>query len=155
MILWCQRLLTCIRQTGTNMKLPLGAGPRSMPWAKQALVCEGREPFFFLYFSYVSTFVVSTILKWTKEGFITFLSERWKKHKHMLMSCCCMDNLIFSTMKCVCINLVSPNPSEDCIAIIVSCFHFLLGEHFPGFVFHLQVLWSFQWFLIKYGTLWD
>ena len=68
MILWCLRLLTCIRQTGTNMKQLLGAGPRSMPWAKQALVCEGRAPLFSLYFSaYVSMFVVSSTPKWTKE----------------------------------------------------------------------------------------
>nr|POF15688.1 isoform 3 of ubiquitin-conjugating enzyme e2 8 [Quercus suber] len=59
-----KRLLTCIRQTGTNMKQLLGAGPRSMPWAKQALVCEGRAPLFSLYFSaYVSMFVVSSTPK--------------------------------------------------------------------------------------------
>ncbi|GMP43699.1 hypothetical protein CsSME_00012962 [Camellia sinensis var. sinensis] len=33
MIPWCQRLLTCIRQTGQSMRQLQGAGLRSMPWA--------------------------------------------------------------------------------------------------------------------------
>jgi hypothetical protein len=42
------------------MKQLPGAGPRNMPWAKKAVVCEGEGTFVFYHVSaYVSMFVVS------------------------------------------------------------------------------------------------
>lgn len=39
MIHWCQKLLTCTRQTGPSTRQLLGAGLRSMPWARPSVLC--------------------------------------------------------------------------------------------------------------------
>ena len=60
MIHWCQKLLTCTKQTGISMRQLQGAGPRSMPWAK----CACEETLFLLY-TYTCISVLCNTEVWT------------------------------------------------------------------------------------------